>query len=209
VPVLGLWARRPDAARAAAALAGVAAFSPAPPDLLLEAEVVLVAVKDDAIGAVASQLCATGMVGKSHVLLHCAGATAAATAFAPVLDKVGGVGTLHPLRAIASAADIVRTRGALKGTVFGVEGDARGAAAAATLLVAALGGTPLAVEGATMGAVPRRRSDRRRTSRSRCSTRPSRCWPPAASIASPRWPRWRRSRRARSPTPRRADWPTA
>jgi len=151
VPVLGLWARRPDAARAAAALAGVAAFSPAPPDLLLEAEVVLVAVKDDAIGAVATQLCATGMVGKSHVLLHCAGAAAAATAFAPVLDKVGGVGTLHPLRAIASAADIVRTRGALKGTVFGVEGDARGAAAA-HLLVAALGGTALAVEGATMGA---------------------------------------------------------
>ncbi|MBL8621704.1 MAG: DUF2520 domain-containing protein [Myxococcales bacterium] len=151
VPVLGLWARRPEAARAAAALAGVAAFSPAPPDLLLEAEVVLVAVKDDAIGAVATQLCATGLVGSRHVLLHCAGATAAATAFAPVVDKVGGVGTLHPLRAIASAADIVRTRGALKGTVFGVEGDARGAAAA-NQLVAALGGTALAVEGATMGA---------------------------------------------------------
>lgn len=150
VPVLGLWARRPEAARAAASLAGVAAFSPAPPDLLLEAEVVIVAVKDDAIGAVAQQLCATGLVGERHVLVHCAGAIAAASAFAGVRERVGGVGTMHPLRAIASAAELARTRGALKGTVFGVEGDARGAAAA-TVLVHALGGTPLAVEGATMG----------------------------------------------------------
>jgi predicted short-subunit dehydrogenase-like oxidoreductase (DUF2520 family) len=150
VPVLGLWGRRPDAARAAAAVAGVAAFSPAPPDLLLEAEVVIVAVKDDAIGAVASQLCATGLVGERHVLLHCAGATAAATAFAPVVGKVAGVGTMHPLRAIASAQEIVRTRGAMRGTVFGVEGDARGLAAA-QILVRAIGGTPLAVDGATMG----------------------------------------------------------
>jgi predicted short-subunit dehydrogenase-like oxidoreductase (DUF2520 family) len=149
VPVLGLWARRPEAARAAAALAGVAAFSPAPPDLLLEAEVVIVAVKDDAVGEVASRLCGTGLVGERHVLLHCAGAAPAATAFASVLGKVGGVGTLHPLRAIASAADVVRNRGSLRGTVFGVEGDARGAAAA-TVLVAALGGTPLAIDGATM-----------------------------------------------------------
>ena len=35
VPVLGLWARKPAAARAAGASAGVAAFSSAPPDILL------------------------------------------------------------------------------------------------------------------------------------------------------------------------------
>lgn len=148
-PVLGLWARDPAAARQAAALAGVAGFSPAPPDLLLEAEVVVVAVKDDAVGEVATRLCNTGLVGERHVLLHCSGSTSAATAFAPVLGKVGGVGTLHPLRAIAQAKDLLRTKGALRGTVFGIEGDARGLAAA-THLAAALGGTALPVEGATM-----------------------------------------------------------
>ena len=35
VPVLGLWARRPDAARQAGAAAGVAAFSSAPPDIMM------------------------------------------------------------------------------------------------------------------------------------------------------------------------------
>lgn len=148
-PVLGLWARQPIAARNAAALAGVAGFSPAPPDILLEAEVVLIAVKDDAVAEVATRLWATGLVGERHVLLHCSGSTAAATAFAPVLGKVGGVGTLHPLRAIAQARDLLRHKGALRGTVFGIEGDARGRAAA-TQIALALGGTPLPVEGATM-----------------------------------------------------------
>ncbi|MEZ4402672.1 MAG: DUF2520 domain-containing protein [Kofleriaceae bacterium] len=149
VPVLGLWARRPDAARAAAAIAGVAAFSPAPPDLLLEAEVVILAVNDDAIAEVAARLCATGLVGGRHVLLHCAGTTSAADAFAGVRDRVGGIGTFHPLRAIASAAELVRARGALKGTVIGIEGDARGVAAA-TRLAQAVGGTPLPLDGAAM-----------------------------------------------------------
>lgn len=149
-PVLGLWARQPAAARAAAAQAGVAGFSPAPPDLLLEAEVVVIAVKDDAVAEVAQRLCQTGLVGERHVLLHCAGSRAAATAFAPVLGKVGGVGTLHPLRAIPQAKDVLRTRGGLRGTVFGVEGDARGVAAAKQLATA-LGGTALPLDAATMG----------------------------------------------------------
>lgn len=148
-PVLGLWARQPAAARAAAALAGVAAFSPAPPDLLLEAEVVLIAVKDDAVGEVAERLVGTGLLGERHVLLHCSGSTAADVAFAPVLGKVGGVGTLHPLRAIAHAKDLLKGKGALKGTVFGIEGDARGLAAARQITTA-LGGVALPIEGATM-----------------------------------------------------------
>ncbi|MBP8809983.1 MAG: DUF2520 domain-containing protein [Kofleriaceae bacterium] len=149
VPVLGLWARRPEASRAAAAAAGVAGFSPAPPDLLLEAEVVIVAVKDDAIGEVAARLCATGLVGERHVLVHCAGATAAADAFAAVAGKVGGLGTLHPLRAIPTGAELARQRGGWKGTVFGVEGDGRGRAAA-DALVRSLGGTALSLDAATM-----------------------------------------------------------
>ncbi len=110
VPVLGLWARRPEAARAAAALAGVAAFSPAPPDLLLEAEVVIVAVKDDAVGEVASRLCGTGLVGERHVLLHCASGASAARGTADGLTgpiRRGDVGTVERhLEALAGDAEL-------------------------------------------------------------------------------------------------------
>jgi predicted short-subunit dehydrogenase-like oxidoreductase (DUF2520 family) len=141
VPVLGLWARRPVAARAAAATAGVAAFSPAPPDLLLEAEVVIFAVTDDAVAEVAERMVATGLVGERHVLLHCAGSTPAAEAFGAIAGKVGGIGTLHPLRAVVDPPEVMKT---WRGTVFGVEGDDRGRASATTLALA-LGGSPLAL----------------------------------------------------------------
>src|SRR4051812_4126780 len=74
VPVLGLWARRAAQARQAGSSAGVAAFSSAPPDLLLESEVIILAVRDQMIGDVAQMLLGTGLIGKRHVLLHCADA---------------------------------------------------------------------------------------------------------------------------------------
>lgn len=148
VPVLGLWARRPPAARAAGAAAGVAAFSSAPPDILLEAEVVVLAVRDAVIGDVAQMLVGTGLVNKRHVLLHCAGAASAREALGGVAASVGGVGTLHPLQAIADGRTAMR---ALKGTVFGVEGDEVGRAAAAKL-VTALGGVVLALDSSQMAA---------------------------------------------------------
>jgi predicted short-subunit dehydrogenase-like oxidoreductase (DUF2520 family) len=148
VPVLGLWGRTPAAARAASAAAGVAAFSSAPPDILLEAEVVILAVRDSAIGEVAQTLVGTGLIGKRHVMLHCAGATSAREALGNVVPVVGGIGTLHPLMAIADGRIAMR---ALKGTVFGVEGDDVGRATAAKL-VAALGGIVLALDGTQMGA---------------------------------------------------------
>lgn len=145
VPVLGLWSRRPGAARAAASVAGVAAFS-TPPDLLLEADVVLVAVRDAALGEVATTLVGTGLVTVRHTLLHCSGAFGAAEAFGPAAAKVGGIGTIHPLRAIADAKVAMRS---LRGTIFGVEGDERGKARAQAL-VAALGGTALELDGRHM-----------------------------------------------------------
>ena len=146
VPVLGLWARRPPAARAAAGAAGVAAYSSAPPDLLLESDVVVLAVRDDAVPQIAQMLIGTGLITKKHVLLHCSGAVAAAEAFADVVRLVGGVGTLHPLRAIADGRAAVRS---MKGTMFGVEGDERGRAAASAL-VHAMGGIPLALDSRQM-----------------------------------------------------------
>lgn len=146
VPVLGIWARRPAPARAAAAAAGVAAYSSAPPDLLLESDIVVLAVRDDAVAQIATVLIGTGLITKKHVLLHCSGATAAAEAFADVADKVGGIGTLHPLRAIADGKAVGR---AMKGTMFGIEGDERGRAAA-TALVHAIGGVALSLDGGQM-----------------------------------------------------------
>ena len=146
VPVLGLWARKPAQARAAGSIAGVAAFSSAPPDVMLECEIVILAVSDRVIAEVAAMLAGTGLVGKRHVLLHCAGAASAEELLATVRDKVAGVGTLHPLSAIADGKASMR---ALRGTVFGVEGDESGRAAA-TAVVNALGGVVLPLDGAQM-----------------------------------------------------------
>jgi predicted short-subunit dehydrogenase-like oxidoreductase (DUF2520 family) len=148
VPVLGLWARRPAQARVAGSIAGVAAFSSAPPDILLETEVVILAVRDQVIAEVAQMLVGTGLLGKRHVLLHCAGATSAAECLGEAAPGVGGIGTMHPLSAIADAKAAMR---ALKGTVFGVEGDERGRATASKL-VAALGGVVLGLDSSQMAA---------------------------------------------------------
>lgn len=150
VPVLGLWARRPDAARAAARAAGVAGFSSAPPDLLLESDVVILAVKDSAIAEVATMLCGTGLITKRHVLLHCSGALPAGDVLGEVADKVGGIGTLHPLRAITPTNAVGEAAG-LRGTVFGIEGDAT-AQQVTRRLVTAMGGAALPLEREQMAA---------------------------------------------------------
>jgi len=146
VPVLGLWARKPAAARAAGSTAGVAAFSSAPPDILLECGVVILAVRDQVIGEVAQMLVNTGMINKRHVMLHCAGASSALELLGGVTGQVAGVGTMHPLSAIADGKTAMRT---LKGTVFGVEGDEVGRATASRL-VEAIGGIVLALDGTQM-----------------------------------------------------------
>ncbi len=146
VPVLGLHGRRPEAVRLAASIAGVAGFSAAPPDLILEATAILVAVRDDSIREVAQTLLTTGLVTRRHVLLHCSGALSAAEAFGDVSGRIGGIATLHPLRAIVDARQAART---MRGTVFGVEGDAYGRTVAQKL-VESLGGTALDLGGEGM-----------------------------------------------------------
>jgi len=143
VPVLGLWARHPERARAAGGIAGVAAFSSAPPDILLEASTVVLAVRDEAIAEVASMLVGTGLVTRGHVLIHCSGSISAEEAFVGVREQIGGAGVMHPLRAIADGRTAMR---ALAGTTFGVEGDDSGKARARAL-VGAVGGTVLELSG--------------------------------------------------------------
>ncbi len=108
--------------------------------------VVIVAVTDKAIGEVAAWLVDEGFADARSVLLHCAGALPAEEVFAPLRDRVGGVGLLHPLRALAGAPDDA----ALAGTVFAVEGDAPGRAAALDL-ARRLGGRPYVLDGAGLG----------------------------------------------------------
>jgi predicted short-subunit dehydrogenase-like oxidoreductase (DUF2520 family) len=148
VPVLGLWARTPARARAAGAVAGVAAFSAAPPDLLLEADVIVLAVRDGAIADVARTLVTTGLVNRHHTLIHCSGVTSAAEALAAVAGQVGGMAMMHPLRAIPDGRAAMRT---MRGTVFGVEGDERGRRDAQTL-IAALGARSLELGGVQVSA---------------------------------------------------------
>ncbi len=148
VPVLGLWARKPAGARAAGAVAGVAAYSAAPPDLLLDADVVVLAVRDAAIAEVARMLVATGLVNVHHTLIHCSGVSSAAEALSVVSGQVGGVAMMHPMRAIPDGRAAMRT---MKGTVFGVEGDERGKRDALAL-VAALGGRALELGGVHVSA---------------------------------------------------------
>lgn len=148
VPVLGLWARKPAAARQASAISGVASFSAAPPDLLLEVDVVILAVRDHAIAEVATMLLGTGLISDRHVMLHCSGVCSSAEVFADVRDRLGGIGTLHPLEALADARAGMR---ALSNAVFGIEGDTRGASMARAL-VEAIGATPLLLSDQQMAA---------------------------------------------------------
>ena len=90
----------------------------------------------------------TGLINKRHVLLHCAGAASAQELLGAVSGQVAGIGTLHPLSAIADGKAAMR---ALKGTVFGVEGDDVGRATA-TKLVAAMSGVVLGLDSAQMAA---------------------------------------------------------
>jgi len=136
VPVLGLWARHPDRAREAGAQAGVYAYSSAPPDVLLEATTVILAVSDDAISDVAQTLIRTGLVTPAHVFVHCSGALSAGEAFKAVRSQIGGAAVMHPLRSIADGAGTMRS---LAGTIFGIEGDESGRARVRDLIGALRG----------------------------------------------------------------------
>lgn len=143
--VRGLWGRNPVAVTEAARLAQVTGYSSELPDVVLDAELLVLAVRDDAIADVAGMLLAAGLLRGHHVLLHCSGALSSGDAFASVASDVGGCGLLHPLRALASQQRLP----VLAGTTFGIEGDAAGRAAA-QLLCTALGGEFLMLESEQM-----------------------------------------------------------
>jgi predicted short-subunit dehydrogenase-like oxidoreductase (DUF2520 family) len=113
------------------------AGGPIPP-----AEVVVLAVRDEAIAEVARLVMAA--MAEAPTLLHCAGALRGDEPFAGLAPR--GAALVHPLRAFSGASQDV----ALAGTVFAVEGDEIGRKEALAL-VQAVGGTPLVLDGAALG----------------------------------------------------------
>lgn len=146
IPVLGIWARRSHAAQEAGVETCVQSYSGPFPPQISDADILIVAVRDDAISIVAQTLFAQGVLKPTQVLLHCSGASAAERVFDGLADVVAGVGTLHPLRAIQDSRIAMES---LAGITFGIEGCNKGRLAAISLCTA-LRGRALILESSQM-----------------------------------------------------------
>jgi len=108
------------------------------PPWLGEADVVLLAVGDDALPALAADLARAGGVRSGQVVLHLSGALTSEV-LAPLGAAGAAVGSMHPLMTVG--AEPARAARHLRGATFVLEGDFE-AVKAADGLVRALGGVP-------------------------------------------------------------------
>jgi predicted short-subunit dehydrogenase-like oxidoreductase (DUF2520 family) len=103
VTVLGTWSRTPGHAARARRLTGAPASSGRFPDRISDADLVFLAVPDDAVEAVCRTLVDEGLVGRGQGVIHLSGCLDL-----HVLDAAGATGamtgSLHPLQAFADAA---------------------------------------------------------------------------------------------------------
>ncbi len=113
------------------------------------AEIVILAVRDDAISQAAEYIVSHGAADENSVILHCAGSRPPSQVLNAVVGKVRGIGLLHPLRSFVhrGAADESdgsgpRSEHELRGTVMAIVGDRAGVAAGEEIC-AALQGVPL------------------------------------------------------------------
>lgn len=104
------------------------------------ADVVLLAVPDDAIADVVDDVRRSDRLRPSAVVLHLAGALGPEV-LRPLSGQVRGIGVLHPLQ---SLADPARGGRALRGAIFAIAGNAAGIAAARRL-ARSVGGHPVRV----------------------------------------------------------------
>lgn len=104
------------------------------------AEIVLLAVPDDAVTPLAGELADEDSISPGHVVLHLSGLLDR-EALAPLRGTGAALGSFHPLQTIADPATAAER---LAGAYAGVEGDDR-AAAAGEALAAALGMHPVRV----------------------------------------------------------------
>ena len=107
------------------------------------ADIVVLAVRDEAIANAAQFVVEHGAAGAGTVLLHCAGALAPQEALGAQREQVAGIGLLHPLRSFATPLPgpeaLPASAMELAGAVIAVCGDELGVQAA-ELLGHALGG---------------------------------------------------------------------
>jgi predicted short-subunit dehydrogenase-like oxidoreductase (DUF2520 family) len=108
-----------------------------------DAQVVCLAVPDDAIAALAGELALEGSVGPDLAVLHLSGLLDR-TALGLLGPSGAGLGSFHPLQAIADPADAPAR---FAGAYAGIEGDAR-ALAAAERVARSLGMVPVRLSGA-------------------------------------------------------------
>jgi len=135
-PVLGVHGRRPKRVppRVRLSVGG-------DPPWLAEADVVLLAVKDDALGPLVAQLARAPGVRRGQVFLHLSGAQTSRV-LARLRRRGARVGSMHPLMTVS--AEPRRAAGHLRGAAFALEGDAA-AVRAGRKLAQALGGMPVTI----------------------------------------------------------------
>jgi predicted short-subunit dehydrogenase-like oxidoreductase (DUF2520 family) len=107
---------------------------------LRDADVVVLAVPDGAIGSLAGELAAEGAVQRRHAVLHLSGLRDR-RALAPLDGAGAALGSLHPLQTVSDPATAAAR---FAGAYAGVEGDER-ALAAAEGLAASLHMTPVRI----------------------------------------------------------------
>ncbi len=105
-----------------------------------DSDVVLLAVPDAAIGAVAAELAREGAIEARHAVLHLSGLLDR-SALAPLASTRAALGSFHPLQTVSDPSSAPER---LRGAYAGIEGDQR-ALAAARDLADSLGMTAVAI----------------------------------------------------------------
>ncbi|NHZ34698.1 Rossmann-like and DUF2520 domain-containing protein [Massilia rubra] len=109
-------------------------------DQMRSADVWMLAVGDDQIGAVCAQLALCHPL-QGAIVFHCSGAKSSAL-LAPATQAGALAASVHPIRSFADPAQVAQHFG---GTFCGVEGDA-GALAVLTPALQAIGAQPVAID---------------------------------------------------------------
>ena len=139
IPVTGIHGRQLSGVRAPA---GIVHSTGELPAIISEADVVIIAVRDERIPEVAARLAAEGKLRSRQILFHTSGANAARQILAAAAPHVAGVGTLHPL---VSFSDPRLAIEGLEEVAFGLEGD-EPARAMAERIVGTLGARAVVLE---------------------------------------------------------------
>lgn len=140
--VVAVLGRDRERTRAAAAFIGCPAAATLDPAALSSAELVLLALPDDRLGAVAGELRASGHLAAGAVLVHFSGLHPAAVLLGNgEAAPTGAALAIHPLQTFADAATGVRN---LPGTPCAIEGE-EALHPLGRALVADLGGRPFVI----------------------------------------------------------------